>query len=182
MSSVPRPLHSSSLPAENLTIKEGGTIYGRVIRTRSLNSQYQVKLPETIDWLEFRFSNNRWSAGYPDDRYPRITGAGLVTEVTPDQRLRPIFTIFTISRSKFSRRPGEDAQLIFLLLGQVTDTIWYQIKGNKMMLPWGNKGNTFCKKYTNENQSPLNSFSVFLYFVECDWIFMRNSQNYKKKV
>ena len=48
VSSVPRPLHSSSLPAENLTIKEGGIIYGRVIRTRSLNSQYQVKLPETI--------------------------------------------------------------------------------------------------------------------------------------
>ena len=60
VSSVPRPLHSSSLPAENLTIKEGGTIYGRVIRTRSLNSQYQVKLPETIGWLEFRFSNNKW--------------------------------------------------------------------------------------------------------------------------
>ena len=48
VSSVPRPLHSSSLPAENLTIKEGGTIYGRVIRTRSLNSQYQEKLTETI--------------------------------------------------------------------------------------------------------------------------------------
>ena len=115
VSSVPRPLHSSSLPAENLTIKEGGTIYERVIRTRSLNSQ--VKLPGN-HWLEFRFSNNKWSAGYPDDRYPRITGAGLVTEVTPDERLRPIFTI---SRSKFSQRPGEDAaQLIFLLLGQVT--------------------------------------------------------------
>ena len=44
---------------------------------------------------------------------------GLVTEVTPDSddRLRPITTV---TRSQFSQRPGEDDQIIYLLLGQVT--------------------------------------------------------------
>ena len=122
-----------------LTIKEQLIFW----RGADMTWVWKVRTPwETIGWLEFRFSNNKWSAGYPK------------WQISSDHRSRAGYRGFSwwtieanIHNIQVHSGRGKMICLFsyYWVLGQVTDTIWYQIKGNKMMPPWGNKGNTFCK-------------------------------------
>ena len=107
------------------------------------------QVPEEIKnhWLglELTFPIIDGFTGYPDYRYPRITGAGTT-----------YWAYFWLLMTDWGQYPGPNFPSLFSCyrVGQMTPSA-VSIKGNKMMITWTKEGNTFCENKNAISQGIL---------------------------